>query len=107
MNPSTPHSFKVTSESEGERKDEMEKLVEVEGVVRFMRSKRDRGGEPPCRCCDGGPHIFARGIDCEPEPSIFKPLKKTKPDDWLYEALFRDDLEGRRVRVTMEVLPDA
>lgn len=77
----------------------------IEGEVVFMRSK-DRPGEKPCMCCGGGPHIFGRYVKIEPQPSIYKGLMMDSVGGFLDEALHTiPGIEGRRVRITIEVLP--
>jgi hypothetical protein len=77
---------------------EAEQLVTVDGTVEFMRSEKDSG----CACCDG-PHIFCRYIEIEGEPGP----GRDRPDwrDRIASALFDNRLEGRRVRVILELLP--
>ena len=73
----------------------------IEGRIRFMRSEpRD----PTCGCCDG-PHIFCRTVD-------FDPWETNHPEHFgndaniLVYAVATDHnaYEGKRVRVTVEVL---
>ena len=68
---------------------DVERVVEVEGVVSFMRSEE---GPHDCLCCDG-PHIFGRGIDVEPEPG--RATTRKHYSDWISDALLDNRLEGR------------
>jgi hypothetical protein len=79
-------------------------VASVEGVVAFMRSEREEPPADACVCCDG-PHIFARGIDIEDEPGPGRERPHFR--DYISRALFDNSLEGRRVRVSLEVLPGA
>ncbi len=83
-----------------------ERVTEVEGVVTFMRSQSDGPlfDADDCICCDG-PHIFARCIDVEPEPGRAAGVTRKHYSAWISDALFDNGLEGRRVRVVLEVLP--
>jgi hypothetical protein len=77
------------------------------GVIKFRRSVRSNG-EPPCKCCPGEPgHIYARGVK-------FGWFKNLQPkhfghgvEDFLASVvLHNNSFEGKRVRVTVEVLDD-
>ncbi|MFK4706052.1 hypothetical protein ABIC83_002891 [Roseateles asaccharophilus] len=74
----------------------------LHGRVHFMRSEVDKQA---CVCCPaGGGHIFSRQL------VIDEPAKKGSPKDvfdLLYTAALRNNShEGKRVRVTVEVLDE-
>jgi hypothetical protein len=77
----------------------------VDGVVRLLRGEPS---EPPCKCCNGGPHVFGERIEIEPMPSIFAGLQIKSVADWLgdYLSRYRFALEGQRVRVKIEVVDE-
>lgn len=67
-----------------------EVLAEAEGILTFMRSDSDG-----CGCCDGQ-HVFCR---------YFEGVRSF--DDFSQNTRFRNDLEGRRFRISIELIPDA
>lgn len=73
----------------------------IEGTVKFMRS--DASKPKVCICCEG-PHIFCRYLDAPaPKNPAFTAL------DWLlYDTILQhNEHEGRRVRVTVELIEEA
>ena len=82
------------------------KSASAEGVIRFMRGDRATH-EPPCVCCPGeSGHIFSRGVE-------FGPFEDSFPDHFghgvrelLGTVIGDNSLDGKRVRVTVEVLSD-
>jgi hypothetical protein len=77
--------------------------VSVEGVVTLHRSERE--GAEDCICCEG-PHVYGSGIDTDPFEYPWSAEPKTSVHDWLNMQVshHRFDLEGKRVRVTLEVV---
>jgi hypothetical protein len=78
----------------------------VEGVVYCMRSEPK---DPPCGCCGGMPHFYGVGVKIEPQKSNYYTAFTNKSiEDFLHEfvAIRKNEIEGKRVRVTIEVLED-
>lgn len=77
------------------------------GVIQFMRSER-RDGEQPCKCCPGEPgHIFSRNVKFGPFEDIYPEHFGHGVREFLGSVALNDNsLEGKRVRVTVEVLED-
>ena len=81
---------------------------EIEGEIVLHRTEpRDT----PCICCGGGPHIYGREVKIEGgyEGEFWCPPEDgSNLHDWLNdmtrEASKTGDTEGKRVRVTFEVL---
>ncbi|MNJ10731.1 hypothetical protein D3C77_48950 [compost metagenome] len=69
----------------------VEVLAQADGVLTFMRSEGD--GEHKCVCCDGV-HVFCRYFEGMPG---FNDLSQA--------ARHRNDLEGRKFRVVLQLLP--
>lgn len=80
----------------------------VIGVIRFMRSER-RAGDQPCVCCPGEPgHIFNRRVEFGPFDDVYPKHFGHGVTEFLGSvALQVNAFEGKRVRVTVEVLDDA
>lgn len=85
----------------------------VEGTVELLIAGRDteeRSDRSDCICCPG-PHNFARGIKVDEYEGRYPYRDSSAPRDWISDmlsALWREHryaLEGRRVRLTMELLP--
>lgn len=76
----------------------------IEGVIRFMRSAP---GDMPCTCCppDTG-HIFGRLVDWEEWDTGHAPNRRST-DLLVVNHLLTNSTEGKRLRVTVEVLEDA
>ena len=80
----------------------------VEGVVRFMRSEQsaDREG---CVCCPDGVHVFARGVDLDQYEGEWPYSREggSSPGDFVHDMVREagPEAEGKRVRITFEVLP--
>lgn len=82
----------TSAEQRNAHLESREVMAETQGVLTFMRSDSD--GSDTCVCCEG-PHIFCR---------YFKGA--TDLNDLSQKIRFRNDLEGRRFRVVLELLPD-
>lgn len=77
------------------------------GVIEFMRSER-QPGEQPCKCCPGEPgHIFSRGVKFGEFHDIYPAHFGHGVRELLGSVALNDKtFEGKRVRVTVEVLED-
>jgi hypothetical protein len=77
------------------------------GVISFTRSER-RDGEKPCICCPGEPgHIHSRGVKFGPFNDLYPEHFGHGVSEFLGSvALYENSYEGKRVRVTIEVLDD-
>lgn len=77
----------------------------AEGVIRFMRSE-PKPNEPHCACCPGQPgHIYSRGVKFGPFDDVYPEHFGHGVRELLGSiALTDNSLEGKRVRVTVEVL---
>jgi hypothetical protein len=71
----------------------------IEGTVRFIRSDHSE-----CCCCDG-PHICSKTVDFDnwdsPTPAHFP----RDANRFVLDNVTAPEFEGRRVRLTIEVLP--
>lgn len=76
----------------------------IEGRIFFMRSEDKRAHG--CICCDGA-HVFCRAVDWKPWET-FRPEHLGNDAGVLVDvvATDHDEYEGKRVRVTVEVLDD-
>lgn len=76
----------------------------VEGTITYARS------DPPsrCICCPDSPsHIFCRYIQFDPFESIYPEHFGQGADEFIGTAvLYNNSLEGRRVRLTIEIIPE-
>lgn len=71
----------------------------IEGKVIFQRSDSDK-----CVCCDGN-HIFSRGIEIEPYPSVYRGLNVETVSDFIHETISTTkNIENKKVRISIEVL---
>lgn len=77
------------------------------GVIRFSRSER-RDGEQPCQCCPGEPgHIFNRRVEFGQFEDVYPEHFGHGVTELLGSVALNDKtFEGKRVRVTVEVLVD-
>lgn len=75
------------------------------GIIHFKRSER-REGQAPCKCCPGEPgHIFSRGVEFGPFEDIYPEHFGHGVQELLGSVALNDNrFEGKRVRVTVEVL---
>lgn len=79
----------------------------IEGRVFFRRSRDlPSHGDRKCKCCPNGDHVFTRGVAWEPWDTGF-PEHFGKGEDVLVSKVIRAaETEGKRIRVTVEVLED-
>lgn len=77
------------------------------GVIEFTRSER-KAGEPQCMCCPGETgHVFHRGVKFGPFHDVYPQHFGHGVRELLGSvALENNAFEGKRVRVTVEVLED-
>ena len=77
----------------------------IEGTIKYMHSDPKK---QDCICCPPGKgHIFARGIEFEPFDSALPEHFGHTEREFLYTiALAYNGYEGKRVRVTVEVIDD-
>lgn len=77
----------------------------VEGVVVYQRSS---AGEQVCICCPAGTgHVFSRRVDFEPFESAYPEHFGRGAQEFIGTIALQDRaLEGKRVRLTVEVLDD-
>lgn len=77
------------------------------GVIRFLRSEL-RDGERPCNCCPGqSGHIFNRSVEFGSFEDIYPKHFGHGVKELLGSVALNDNaFEGKRVRVTVEVLAD-
>jgi hypothetical protein len=82
----------------------MERIESVEGLVILGRSDPE---SEKCLCCSGEPHIYMVLVDISPWQSVYGSHRK-QLQDWISDFLSarKLELEGKRVRVTIEVLED-
>jgi hypothetical protein len=77
----------------------------VEGTVVYMRSERE--GREPCICCPDGVHVFSQGIALDEYEDRW-PYDRDEPSPhrWINDMIRVGfpEIEGKRVRLTMEVL---
>lgn len=77
----------------------------IEGTVYFLRSKRDAEGETKCACCPDGHHIFGRAVKWDVWATNRPEHFGNGPDVLVGSAVTdKNKNEGKRVRVTVEVL---
>lgn len=77
----------------------------IEGIVHFSRSDPET---QQCICCPkGGGHIFGRGVKWDAWQTNYPEHFGNGPDVLMYKVTDQNRHEGKRVRVTVEVLPDA
>jgi len=81
------------------------KKASIEGRISYMHGAPD--GER-CKCCPPGTgHIFARGVEFEPFESAYPDHFGHGAEQFLGTVALEDNaLEGKRVRLTVEVLDD-
>jgi hypothetical protein len=73
----------------------------VEGRVVFMRSDKE---SQACVCCPPGTgHIFSRHLELQPFVSHYQ---GQEVQDFVRTEALNKSFEGKRVRVTVEVLED-
>lgn len=78
--------------------------VSIEGTVRWYRWALD---STKCTCCTNGQHVVARNIEITEYPSIFDGIRVTNVPTFVMDELVRHpEWEGKRVRVTIEVVDD-
>lgn len=78
----------------------------LEGIVRFHRGSGPNADA--CHCCDG-PHIYGYRVEVEPFPVPATGLEGCHTNQWLDGWLSshrRDGIEGKRVRLSIEVIED-
>lgn len=83
---------------------EVLKRASVEGRVQFQRGSAT---DQVCICCPkGGGHIFARSV-------VFNAFETDLPEhfgrganEFMHAVALQGDFEGKRVRLTVEVLAD-
>lgn len=76
----------------------------IDGVVVFLRSE---DSDRPCICCNGN-HIYSREIKVLSTPSKHSPgLTNDSVQDYISEWMAdnQDVIEGRKVRITIELVP--
>jgi hypothetical protein len=80
----------------------------AEGVIRFMRSEKKQPGELKCVCCPGEPgHIYRRFVEFGPFKDVYPAHFGHGVNELLGTvALNNNRFDGKRVRVTVEVLED-
>ncbi|MBP5947967.1 hypothetical protein [Pseudomonas sp. P9(2020)] len=78
----------------------------VEGVVRFSRS--DDVASQACSCCPAGTgHVFARGVLWDQYETNHPEHFGNGPEVFIARHITNKNRnEGRRVRLTVEILPD-
>lgn len=73
------------------------KKVTSEGVVVFQKSE-----DSSCICCEGA-HVFSKRVDFEDHTNFYgEPTSSS--DELLQKFISYKNLEGKRIRVTIEVL---
>ena len=75
-----------------------------ESITTTITCLRSDPSKPPCTCCKGRPHAFCRFLAFPDFPG-----KKEHLDDfrsWLDTFLDLEALEGRRAKITVELLPE-
>jgi hypothetical protein len=79
------------------------KSASVIGVVKYRRSE-----EPStCICCPGETHhIFSRYVDFGKFDSVYPEHFGYGPREFIGTQVLYDGFEGKRVRLTIEVLED-
>ena len=76
----------------------------VEGRVRYMRSSSD---DRACACCpDGKGHVFSRSVDFDQFATGLPEHFGRGAEEFLYSVALRGGYEGKRVRLTVEILED-
>lgn len=75
--------------------------TELHGTVAGMCNENER---KVCVCCPG-PHVFARSIELDESDPWGKPYN-WRIEDAVRDAVWRHDTIGRRVKITVELLPD-
>ena len=79
----------------------------IEGVVKFMRSSDlPNSSKNKCICCPDGDHIFARGVEWDKYETNRPEHFGNGPNVFVSGVTDNNKNEGRRVRLTVEVLPD-
>lgn len=87
---------------------EILKKSTINGVVEFKRSKANNEKEI-CGCCpdDGGGHIYSRSLELEAFDSNYPKHFGMNVQSFIgTEVLCKNEFEGKRVRITVEVIDD-
>ena len=83
------------------------KVLKSASVIGRVRYKRGVPTEPPCICCPGSPaHIFARGVKFPRFESEYPEHFGFGANEFIGTHVLYGDFEGKRVRLTVEVLED-
>lgn len=82
----------------------------VDGEIFSMQSEPRLGPNEQCLCCRPLGHVFCFGVHV---PSVAVPAingdkAPGSVNDWIHRVLYQDwrRAEGRKVRVTLEILPE-
>jgi hypothetical protein len=79
---------------------------EITGTVGLCYNQTPRPGSGPCRCCPGKPgHVFSTSLDLDAFASRFPDHFGMEVRYWLESVFAYTQIEGRRIRITAELLP--
>jgi hypothetical protein len=80
------------------------KAAFIVGVVKY---KRGEPSDPPCICCPGSPgHIYCRFVEFPKFDSEYPDHFGFGANEFIGTHVLYGDFEGKRVRLTVEVLED-